>query len=145
MPKNDDTFDDVGYGRPPKATRFTKGNNFGQRKRRRRRSHRSAFDSFEVVLNHRIRLTINGEPHHITIGEAMLLKLRELALSGNRRAIAKVQKLQNALPPSPEDHAAEMEKWERARLSVRLKFQRYVERMKAEDAAAKKEAGGEGS
>lgn len=97
----------VGYANPPEETRFKQGNTYGKRKRKRKATQFTPFEDFEAVLNHKIRVTINAQTWKVPIYEALLLRLRELANSGNYRAIKMIEKIRLALPekfqPSPDD------------------------------------------
>lgn len=130
----DDINDEVGYGHPPKATRFKTNNTYGKRKRKPRRLHLSPYDAFERVLNQRIPLTLEGERRRIPIAEALILKLRELALSGDRRAIKLVQQLQKTIPTGKEEYEAVREKWAGVRLGLILKLSGFGDPTAAKEA-----------
>jgi hypothetical protein len=75
---------EVGYGRPPKRTRWKKGQsgNRGQRKKQRR----PTTPEIDKLLLAPIDITENGKPRRVTTLEAILLQLWRKELAGNRRA-----------------------------------------------------------
>lgn len=83
---------DVGYGKPPEHSRFTKGTS-GNPKGRPKGSK-----NFSTILaeatRQRIRVTINGKPRFITKAQAIALQLTNQASSGNLRAIRDYSQLQ---------------------------------------------------
>ena len=73
----------VGYMSPPKHTRFTKGKSGNPRGRPKKKD--DVFTLLQRVLKRKVRVT--GADRQIPIREALIRKLRELALSGDPRAI----------------------------------------------------------
>ena len=92
----------VGYGKPPKHSRYRKGQT-GNRKGRPKR-----VDNPDVVLrkvlDRKIAATINGEKKKLRIREALVHKVLELANSGHPRALDWVRKFHQ--------HAFESQPWE---------------------------------
>ena len=75
----------VGKGRPPRHTRFQKGQS-GNPKGRRKGS-RNVATLLDHALNERVVVTENGKRKTITKFEAMLKQLANKAASGDHRAI----------------------------------------------------------
>ncbi len=80
---NDDY--EVGYGKPPKHTRFRK-NRSGNPKGRPKGSNNFRTD-VKCALKAPVRLTKDGSPRTVSTQEAALLRLREKALNGDARAL----------------------------------------------------------
>jgi len=81
---------EVGYGRPPKATRF------GVRKqpdRSSRRSSRKEPADLAALLNRSVRLSRNGKPTKMHAYQAMLYAQVKQALAGKIRALRQVLRL----------------------------------------------------
>src|SRR3954447_15799584 len=83
--------DQVGYGKPPRHSRFKKGQS-GNPRGRPRRSESLARVAHRI-LNEKIRVRENGERRTITKLEAMLKQLANKGVSGDLRAISEVLKL----------------------------------------------------
>jgi hypothetical protein len=77
--------DNVGYGRPPKRTRFPKGESRNRNRRYRKRSEGRAEMMTRLLLKH-VEITVSGEAKKITALEAILLQLRAKELSDHPRA-----------------------------------------------------------
>jgi Family of unknown function (DUF5681) len=75
--------DDVGYGKPPRATRFTKGRS-GNPAGRPRGRHREA--PYEAVLGQMVKIREGGTERRVTAAEAFLLKLTKRGLEGDSAA-----------------------------------------------------------
>ncbi len=80
---NDDY--EVGYGKPPKHTQFTKSQS-GNPKGRPKGSNNFGTD-VKRALKAPVRLTKDGAPRTVSTQEAALLRLREKALKGDARAL----------------------------------------------------------
>jgi len=81
---------EVGYGRPPKATRF------GVRKQPDRSSRRSSKKEpadLAALLNRSVSLSRNGKPTKMHAYEAMLYAQAKQALAGKIRALRQILKL----------------------------------------------------
>ncbi|HRD44851.1 MAG TPA: DUF5681 domain-containing protein [Caulobacter sp.] len=74
---------DVGYARPPKATQFKKGVSGNPKGRPKVKEIMDVRGALETLLGQKIRLVIEGDAKRVTVREALLLKVRELALRGD--------------------------------------------------------------
>src|SRR6267142_1993597 len=80
----DDTEDiAVGYRKPPRVTRFTKGRS-GNPAGRPRGHHRQA--PYESVLGQMVKIREGGAERHVTAAEAFLLHLTKRGLEGDGAA-----------------------------------------------------------
>src|SRR6516165_7596893 len=79
MPKDDG----VGYRKPPRTTRFTKGQS-GNPAGRARGRHREA--PYEAVLGQMVNIREGGAERHVTAAEAFLLQLTKRGLEGDGAA-----------------------------------------------------------
>jgi hypothetical protein len=77
--------DEVGYGRPPKRTRFRKDES-GNRSRRYRKRSEGRAEMMTRILLKPVDITVSGERKKITALEAILLQLRAKELSDQPRA-----------------------------------------------------------
>jgi hypothetical protein len=77
---------EIGYRRPPRETRFEKGQS-GNPKGRRKKKPASFAEVFEEALNERVTVVINGRARSLTMKELIVEQLGEKAVKGNRRAI----------------------------------------------------------
>jgi hypothetical protein len=82
-PPDDDNNDDGGYGRPPRTTRFAKGQS-GYPAGRPRGRHREA--PYEAVLGQMVTIRENGVLRRVTATEAFLLQHSKRALEGDGAA-----------------------------------------------------------
>ena len=76
---------EVGYGKPPKHTRFTPGQS-GNPKGRPKGTRNFKTD-LKATLKAPVKVTRDGKPRKVSTQEAMLLRLREKALAGDARAL----------------------------------------------------------
>lgn len=76
---------EVGYGKPPKSTRFRKGQS-GNPKGRPKGSRNFAND-LDDVLNAKMMVNENGRTRKVSTQLAALMRLREKALKGDPRAL----------------------------------------------------------
>jgi hypothetical protein len=77
--------DDIGYGRPPKASRFRKGksgNPLG-----RPRKDEAVAKEFLTILNEKVKIRESGEEKKISKRRAIIMQLVNKAMSGDVRAI----------------------------------------------------------
>ncbi len=75
---------DVGYMNPPEHTRFKKGKSGNPRGRPRKREDLNTV--LQRVLNRKVRVKDNDQK--LPIQDALIWKLRELALQGDKQALA---------------------------------------------------------
>ncbi len=83
--------EEVGYGKPPKAARFKKGQS-GNPKGRPRGSRNFSTD-VKATLDQPVQLKIRGRNKTVATQQAALLRLREKALSGDARALDRLLEL----------------------------------------------------
>jgi hypothetical protein len=76
---------DVGYGKPPKRTRFAPGHSGNPSGRPK--GTRNFKTDLTATLKAPVRITRDGKPQKVSTQEAMLLRLREKALAGDARAL----------------------------------------------------------
>jgi hypothetical protein len=97
---NDDTGTgdyEVGYGKPPKHTRFRKGQSGNPRGRAK--NTRNLKTELRSVLDETLSLSMAGREVKLSARKAMLLALRNKALKGDTRAIGlMVAMLERLLP-----------------------------------------------
>jgi len=118
---------EVGFGKPPKHTRFKKGGSGNPKGRPRKRP--DPYSELTKVL--REKVAVEGQQEKITVQQALLLRLRDQALRGELRAGKLLQKIVAALPGSgSESGRVDMQ-------SIGAKFDRIM----AESAHKKAEAG----
>jgi hypothetical protein len=89
--QDDDDDDKVGYGRPPKHSRFKPGQS-GNPKGRRKGTNNFRTD-VRKALRRLVTITRNGRPHKISTQEAALLTVLTTALKGNRHSLESTLKL----------------------------------------------------
>jgi len=75
---------DVGYMNPPEHTRFKKGKSGNLRGRPRKREDLNTV--LQRVLNRKVRVKDNDRK--LPVRDALIWKLRELALQGDKQALA---------------------------------------------------------
>lgn len=89
---------EVGFGKPPKQTRFKKGRSGNPRGRPRKKP--DLYSELTKVLRENVTVTIDGQPEKVTVQQALLLRLRDQALRGELWAQKLLQKVVAALPES---------------------------------------------
>jgi hypothetical protein len=94
--------DTVGYGKPPRHSRFKPGQS-GNPKGRPRGSSNFKTD-LRKTLKSRVRVTKDGKPETRSTQAAALARLQQMAISGNFPALSKLLQLADAL--SEEDARA---------------------------------------
>lgn len=73
----------IGYGQPPRSTRFRKGQSGNPRGRPKNR-HRDI--PYDAVLGQMVTMRENGKERRVTAAEAFLLQLTQKGLTGDRSA-----------------------------------------------------------
>ncbi|MDJ1018499.1 MAG: DUF5681 domain-containing protein [Paracoccaceae bacterium] len=96
---------DVGYGKPPKHTRFKKGQS-GNPKGRPKGSRNFATD-LDEVLSAPMTVIKNGSPKKVSSQLAALMRLMERALNGDMKALAQVVALAQLRAAEKEAQSAE--------------------------------------
>jgi hypothetical protein len=92
--------DKVGYGRPPKSRRFTKGQSGNPSGRPKKRG--ADFNTVvRTVLSKPMRVIKGGKEATITSLEAVILAAVALAVKGNIQAIKEIIEWNRQLPPEP--------------------------------------------
>jgi Family of unknown function (DUF5681) len=81
----------VGRGRPPLKTRWKKGQSGNPRHQKAKRAE-SALEMIDRLLLEPVSVTLNGESQKIPAIRAIVLRLQQLAASGNTRAYRVIQK-----------------------------------------------------
>jgi hypothetical protein len=79
--------DDVGYGHPPKQTRWKKGQSGNPRRQYPARS-RGTVEMIDRLLLKPVEVTVNGETRTVPTLEAILLQLWLKEVAGDRRALS---------------------------------------------------------
>ena len=72
----------VGRGRPPRKSRWKKGQS-GNPRRKSRNSVETAGAMMDRLLSVQITITVNGQPQSVPTLQAVMLSLSQNALSGN--------------------------------------------------------------
>lgn len=93
---------EVGYGKPPKNTQFQTGQS-GNPKGRPKGTKNLKTD-LQEVLNEKVQVNAGGKTLIVSKQRAMLMRISELALKGNVRAIEFLTKL--ALQHLEDDNAS---------------------------------------
>ena len=90
---------DVGYGRPPKATRFRKGQSGNPRGRPRNRRRDIPYDN---LLGQMVTVREDGRERRVTAAEAFILQLTKKGLEGDSAAArASLTAIENARASRP--------------------------------------------
>ena len=133
MPAKDNAKYTVGFGKPPRRTRFKKGRS-GNPKGRPRGS-RTSLTLLQQALSELVVVTENGQRKQITKGEAMLKQLVNKAASGDPRAmqmlLGEIRSLEDHLESSgtevlPGEAKTQMLMLERLTIPERLELRRLV-------------------
>lgn len=93
MSKDDGDGDDykVGYGSPPRATRFKPGKSGNPRGRPK--GKRNVKTELEEVLGQKVRITEGGKTRSLSKWHAMMMRAVAKALNGDMKALALVASL----------------------------------------------------
>lgn len=97
--EDDDTPYAVGYGKPPKATRFRKGRSGNPRGRPR--GARGVGALLDEALSQEVTVTEGGRTSRISKREALILSLITRAIKGDMRAAAQTLRLIEAYDAEP--------------------------------------------
>lgn len=104
MPKSKGSDYEVGYGRPPKHSRFVKGRSGNPSGRPK--GAKSVATRINEVLNQKVRVNTEKGPLYMTKLQAALMQLANLALAGkNRQAIRDLLQLAQFAEQSVEEKA----------------------------------------
>lgn len=78
---------EVGYGRPPQATRFKKGQSGNPRGRPKAEKIKvNVTDIIEAVINRPVTITLDGKSITVSAIEAVIFRMLDTALKGDLRA-----------------------------------------------------------
>jgi len=95
---------EVGYGKPPKATQFNKGQSGNPKGRPK--GARGLKTDLKAELNERVTISENGRSRKLTKQQLMFKQLGTKAASGDLKAISKLAELAISLL-GPEDEIPE--------------------------------------
>jgi hypothetical protein len=84
-PSSDDQT--PGYGQPPKATRWKKGQS-GNPRRRYARKTSNTIETIDGLFIAPVRITVDGETRNLTALEALLLQIWRKEMAGGSRALS---------------------------------------------------------
>ena len=101
----DDRSYEVGYGKPPKATQFKKGQSGNPRGRPK--GARSVAKLLDDALSQEVAVTTGGQTTRVTKREALILSLVTKAIKGDMRAAAQTLKLIEAYEEQPKPRESE--------------------------------------
>jgi hypothetical protein len=96
---------EVGYGKPPEATRFKKGAS-GNPKGRPKGTRNLSTDIREV-LGAKVSVMENGKPRRVSTQLATLMRLREKALKGDIRSMERLLDLAHSIGAEDQARAEE--------------------------------------
>jgi hypothetical protein len=85
--------DRVGYGRPPRESRWKRGQSGNPRRRTPKRPE-STVATIDRLLLTAVQITLNGETKKVSPLEAIVFQLLQKAMSGNGRAFRALMKYQ---------------------------------------------------
>lgn len=92
---------EVGYGRPPKATQFRKGQSGNPKGRKKKKQDASAI--FRDLLDKKVSVRIDGETVVMTRREAMVHNLFSKAMGGSVRDLVAFKKYVDDIAPAALD------------------------------------------
>jgi hypothetical protein len=93
---------EVGFGKPPKRTQFKKGRSGNPKGRPPKKP--DLHSELTKVLRENVTIITDGQPETVTVQQALLLRLRDQALSGELWAGKLLQKVVAALPESGSEY-----------------------------------------
>ena len=85
MTIDDDDNDDIGYGKPPRHSRFKPGQSGNPKGKKK--GTRSFSTEVRATLGMPVVLTDSDRPRKVTTSAAALMRLREKALKGDSRSL----------------------------------------------------------
>lgn len=100
MPDSSDDDEEVGYGKPPRRTRFKKGQSGNPAGRPKGTPNLAT--ALDRALKQRVAVTENGHRRKLSKLEAMVLQMINKALSGDARARQQVLSVMHVLDDSPD-------------------------------------------
>jgi hypothetical protein len=83
----------VGYGHPPRETRWKKGQSGNPRRKKTKRPE-STIATIDGLLLSPIKITLNGEAQRVSTLEAIVFQLFQKAIAGSGRAFRTLLKYQ---------------------------------------------------
>jgi hypothetical protein len=101
--KANDNFN-VGYGKPPRHTRFARGQSGNPRGRKK--GVRNLASDVKRTLEAPVKLTEKGRRKQVSTQEAALMRLKDKALKGDPRALDRLLALAGAFNNSSESDAS---------------------------------------
>jgi hypothetical protein len=90
---------EVGWGRPPKSTRFRPGQSGNPKGRQRERKDQAAM--LREALEQKLSIDINGEKQTITALEALFKQVLRSALKGDLKATRFLLEMYAEIPETP--------------------------------------------
>jgi len=94
----------VGYGKPPRHTRFARGQSGNPRGRKK--GVRNLASDVKRTLEVPVKLTEKGKRKRVSTQEAVLMRLRDQALKGDPRSLDRLLALAGAFNNSSESDAS---------------------------------------
>jgi hypothetical protein len=95
-----DDEEDVGYGRPPRRTRFKPGQSGNPHGRPK--GTRSTGTIVTGVLNRKVSLTAGGRQRQVPLKEAIIMRMADSALKGDLKAASALLALAERTAGSPD-------------------------------------------
>ena len=105
MSGTEDNDNTVGYKKPPKHSRFKKGQSGNPKGRQK--ACRNFNTDLEEVLKATMTVSENGKPKTVSTQQAALMRLREQALNGDPRALDRLLGFAAGLSAEKEAQSAE--------------------------------------
>ena len=94
---------EVGYGRPPKQHQFKKGRSGNPRGRPPKKP--DLYAELMAVLREKVTVNVGAEPTTVTVQQALLLRLREMAVAGDATAQKLLLRIMREMPEPPPEAA----------------------------------------
>lgn len=108
----DDASYEVGYGKPPRHSRFGRGNKMG---RGRRKGSRNLATIFKEQMDAKVEVKADGRRQRISKRELLVQQLVNLGAKGDLKAIARVLLLEERYGPREEASELSAEEQQRDR------------------------------